>query len=250
MVDQDLGRPELPFALRGHAPDVLSPGHVRLHGDRAASRPPDLLDRLQGGSGAFTVVDGVGRSPARQGDRAPYAPPPASDECDPSGQFFHAGTIDRCGRKVDRPWASDPVSRSRSRSTGARGSFRKRVDYSNLNSRSKKMPVYGPGSKCLGRTENETEWRRFYVRPPAIPIAPLQPLHILRGPGHRETFSVPPVPGDGVTSPDSASPPRGPSSPPRRGAVVRSQGCRAECASLPSAGPHRPCRSRTRRAFR
>jgi hypothetical protein len=26
-----------------------------------------------------------------------------------------------------------------------------------------RMPVYGPGSKCLGRTENETEWRRFDV---------------------------------------------------------------------------------------
>ena len=25
------------------------------------------------------------------------------------------------------------------------------------------MPVYGPGSKYLGRTENETEWRRFDV---------------------------------------------------------------------------------------
>src|ERR1019366_362523 len=90
-----------------------------------ASRPPDLLDRLQGGSGAFTVVDGDVRSSAgeRKRDLSADAPPPASDECDPSGQFFHAGTIDRCGRKVDRPWASDPVSRSRSRSTGARGSF-------------------------------------------------------------------------------------------------------------------------------
>jgi hypothetical protein len=26
-----------------------------------------------------------------------------------------------------------------------------------------RMPVYGPGSKYLGRTENETEWRRFDV---------------------------------------------------------------------------------------
>jgi hypothetical protein len=37
------------------------------------------------------------------------------------------------------------------------------------------MPVYGAGSKCLGRTEKETEWLRFQApRPPAIPIAPLQ----------------------------------------------------------------------------
>jgi len=111
----------------------------------------------------------------------------------------------------------------------------------------------GQNARPRGGIERETEDVPLVStrhRPPAIPIAPLQPLHILRGPGHRETFSVPPVPGDRVTGPDSASPPRGPSSAPRRCAVVRSQACRAECASLPSAGPHRPCRSRTRRAFR
>src|ERR1019366_1122809 len=38
------------------------------------------------------------------------------------------------------------------------------------------MPVYGPGSKYLGRTEKETEWLRYNApQPPAIPIAPLQP---------------------------------------------------------------------------
>ena len=104
------------------------------------------------------------------------------------------------------------------------------------------VPVYGDRGRIPSRVTRH--------RPPAIPIAPLQPLHILRGPGHRETFSVPPVPGDRVTGPDSASPPRGPSSAPRRCAVVRSPACRAECASLPSAGPRRPCRSRTRRASR
>jgi hypothetical protein len=36
------------------------------------------------------------------------------------------------------------------------------------------MPVYGAGSKYLGRTEKETEWLRFHApQPPAIPIAPL-----------------------------------------------------------------------------
>ena len=26
-----------------------------------------------------------------------------------------------------------------------------------------RMPVYGAGSKCLGRTEKETEWLRFHA---------------------------------------------------------------------------------------
>jgi DNA-binding transcriptional regulator YiaG len=55
---------------------------------------------------------------------------------------------------------------------------------------------------------------------------------------------------DRVTRPDTASRPRGPSSTPRRCVVVRNPACRAECASLPSAVPRRPCRSQTRRASR
>ena len=36
------------------------------------------------------------------------------------------------------------------------------------------MPVYGAGSKYLGRTQKETGWLRFHApQPPAIPIAPL-----------------------------------------------------------------------------
>jgi hypothetical protein len=30
------------------------------------------------------------------------------------------------------------------------------------------MPVYGPGSKCLGCTEKETEWLRFHA--PQAPV--------------------------------------------------------------------------------
>jgi len=38
-----------------------------------------------------------------------------------------------------------------------------------------RMPVYGAGSKYLGRVEKKSEWRRFHApQPPAIPIAPLQ----------------------------------------------------------------------------
>ena len=29
-----------------------------------------------------------------------------------------------------------------------------------------RMPVYGAGSKCLGRTEKETEWLRFHAPEP------------------------------------------------------------------------------------
>ena len=37
-----------------------------------------------------------------------------------------------------------------------------------------RMPVYGVGSKYLGRTEKETEWHRFHApQSPAISIAPL-----------------------------------------------------------------------------
>jgi DNA-binding CsgD family transcriptional regulator len=64
-----------------------------------------------------------------------------------------------------------------------------------------RMPVYGAGSKYLGRTEKETEWLRFHAPcPPAIPTAPLQLVSIpsesdghLRIcyllPTHRETTS-------------------------------------------------------------
>jgi hypothetical protein len=48
-----------------------------------------------------------------------------------------------------------------------------------------RMPVDGVGSKCLGRTEKETEWRRFHApQPLAIPIAPLQPPAIPIAPLH------------------------------------------------------------------
>jgi hypothetical protein len=37
-----------------------------------------------------------------------------------------------------------------------------------------RMPVYGAGSKYLGRTQKETGWLRSHApQPPAIPIAPL-----------------------------------------------------------------------------
>jgi hypothetical protein len=42
-----------------------------------------------------------------------------------------------------------------------------------------RMPVYGAGSKYLGRTQKETGWLRFHApQRPAIPIAPLQLLEL------------------------------------------------------------------------
>src|SRR5664280_2382064 len=42
-----------------------------------------------------------------------------------------------------------------------------------------RMPVYGAGSKYLGRTQKETGWLRFHApQPPAIPIAPPHPVGI------------------------------------------------------------------------
>ena len=52
----------------------------------------------------------------------------------------------------------------------------------------------------------------------------------------------------GATGPDTASPPRDPSSTRPHCVSVRSRGYRAGCASLPLGVPRRPCRSRTRRA--
>ena len=55
------------------------------------------------------------------------------------------------------------VSKARSLSHYSGEPSWKKADYSNLDRRPDRMPVYGPGSKCLGRAEKETEWLRFHA---------------------------------------------------------------------------------------
>src|ERR1039457_5685189 len=82
------------------------------------------------------------------------------------------------GTDAHRPAPPRCLRRRTHRPTASLGNAFQAAEERMKGSRPARMPVYGAGSKCLGRTEKETKWRRFHA--PQAPgnshCAPTDPL--------------------------------------------------------------------------